>query len=340
MVRFANVQTWPKKSGKAMQQNETPINEREREFRLNMERRRNWYVADFLEYLAVERYLAERTVEEYREDLHIFLEFEFSEENLQSGMMLADIDARTVREFLVFLRKSRKYTPTGINRKLACLRSYFSFLVREGHLPATPMAEVRSAKLPQRLPSVLNIGDMDEIFAAVQRRMDADPGNWMPVRDWAIVEIFYATGMRLDELVKADLPTVDRENMRMLVTGKGNKQRYVFLNESSLQALDTYLKCRPKTHSQAIFLNRFANRISRRGVEKIIAKVIDEAGLLKNASPHTLRHTFATHMLEGGSDLMTIKELLGHSSLGTTQIYTNISRQRMREVYDESHPRE
>ena len=255
-------------------------------------------------------------------------------------MTLADIDARTVREFLVFLRKDRRYTPKGINRKLACLRSYFNFLVREGYVPATPMAEVRSAKTPQHLPSVLNISDMDEIFAAVQRRMSSDPGNWMTVRDWAIVEVFYATGMRLDELVKADIPEIDRENMRMLVTGKGNKQRYVFLNESSLRALDTYLKCRPKTHSPAIFLNRFANRLSRRGVEKIIDKIIDEAGLLHNVSPHTLRHTFATHMLEGGSDLMTIKELLGHASLGTTQIYTNISRQRMREVYDESHPRE
>ncbi|MDO5295881.1 MAG: tyrosine recombinase XerC [bacterium] len=314
------------------------IDDNERQRLLNQEKVRGWYVDDFLEHLSVERYLSERTVAEYGDDLRIFIEF--YQDNLADGMLLADFDARTIREFLKYLRDQRDYTPKGLNRKLACLRSYFRFLAREKHIPVSPMTEVRSAKNKRMLPSVLNLEDMDQIFEAAQRRIAADPLNWHYVRDLAIIELFYATGMRLDELVKSNIADYDRENQRMLVTGKGSKQRYVFLNESAKAALERYLQCRPKTKTQAIFLNRFSQRFSRRGVEIMLNKVIDEAGILHHASPHTLRHTFATHMLEGGSDLMTIKELLGHESLSTTQIYTNISRQRMREVYDSSHPRE
>lgn len=314
------------------------IDDNERQRLLNQEKARGWYVDDFLEHLSVERYLSERTVAEYGDDLRIFIEF--YQDNLADGMLLADFDARTIREFLKYLRDQREYTPKGLNRKLACLRSYFRFLAREKHIPASPMTEVRSAKNKRMLPSVLNLEDMDQIFEAAQRRIADDPLNWHYVRDLAIIELFYATGMRLDELVKSNLADYDRENQRMLVTGKGSKQRYVFLNESAKAALERYLQCRPKTKTQAIFLNRFSQRFSRRGVEIMLDKVIDEAGILHHASPHTLRHTFATHMLEGGSDLMTIKELLGHESLSTTQIYTNISRQRMREVYDSAHPRE
>ncbi len=304
---------------------------------LQRELARNWYVDDFLEYIAVERYLSDRTVTEYGDDLQIFLEF--SKPNFEAGMTLADIDARTIREFLRYLREERQYTPKGLNRKIACLRSYFHFLEHEHYIPASPMNDIRSAKDGRMLPKVLNLEDMEQIFAAAERRIASDPGNWLYVRDLAIVEIFYATGMRLDELVKSNISDYDTENQRILVTGKGNKQRYVFLNDSSRLALERYFKCRPRTKNPAIFLNRFANRFSRRGVEIMLDKVLAEAGILHTASPHTLRHTFATHMLEGGSDLMTIKELLGHQSLSTTQIYTNISRQQMREVYDASHPR-
>ena len=314
------------------------IGDQERERLLQQEKARNWYIDEFLEYLSVERYLAGRTVAEYSDDLRIFIEY--FQDNFADGMVLADVDARTVREFLQYLRDKREYTPKGLNRKLACLRSYFRFLAREKHIPASPMAEVRSAKNNRMLPSVLNLEDMEQIFEAAQRRITSDPLNWHYVRDLAIIELFYATGMRLDELVKSNIADYDQENQRMLVTGKGSKQRYVFLNDSAKEALERYLKCRPKTKCQAIFLNRFSQRFSRRGVEIMLDKVIDEAGIIHHASPHTLRHTFATHMLDGGSDLMTIKELLGHESLSTTQIYTNISRQRMREVYDSSHPRE
>ncbi|MBQ7568502.1 tyrosine-type recombinase/integrase [bacterium] len=202
------------------------------------------------------------------------------------------------------------------------------------------MDNVPSVKNGRMLPSVLNLSEMDQIFEAAQRRIASDPLNWHYVRDLAIIELFYATGMRLDELVKSNLADYDQDNKRILVTGKGNKQRYVFLNDSAREALERYLKCRPKTKNQAIFLNRFAQRFSRRGVEIMLDKVIAEAGIIHHASPHTLRHTFATHLLDGGADLQIIKNLLGHESLSTTQIYLNTSQQRQREVYDKAHPRE
>ena len=316
--------------------NMTP-EEIERQF--SLERDRHWYVDDFLEHIDVERYLSARTVTEYRQDLQIFLDF-FSED-LQSGMLLSNFDARTIREFLKYLRDEKKYTPKALNRKLACLRAYFTFLVHEGHLPFSPMAEVRSAKNRRTLPNVLNIEDMEQILNTAERRILEEPGKWQRVRDVAILEVFYATGMRLDELVKSNIADYDVENQRMLVTGKGGKQRFVFLNDSAKTALERYLQCRPHTSAreQAIFLNRFNGRLSRRSVEKILETILNESGLLKAASPHTIRHSFATHMLEGGSDLVTIQELLGHQSLATTQIYTNISRNRMRQIYDNSHPR-
>ncbi len=151
--------------------------------------------------------------------------------------------------------------------------------------------------------------------------------------------MFYATGMRLAELVGLNLSDLDFEQMSLRVTGKGNKQRMVFMNQSAVKALRIYLACRPNTRTDALFLNRFRDRLSRRAVELMFEKLKNEAGLQKAASPHTLRHSFATHMLEGGSDLVTIQELMGHQSLSTTEIYTNLSRQKMREVYDASHPR-
>lgn len=305
--------------------------------RAELDRARGYYVQDFLEHISVERNLGRRTVVEYEADLKLF--FEFFEPHLQDGLTLAGMDERTIREFLSYLRRQRDYTPQGLNRKIACLKSYFRFLEKEGYVDSTPMNDVKSARGGRLLPKVLTEDEVGVILNRTVERMAEKPGEWGPVRDRAILELFYATGMRLAELVGLDVSDLDLDKRSLRVTGKGNKQRFVFMNEPAVKAVRAYLACRPKVRTDALFLNRFHDRLSRRAVELMFEKVKDEAGLQKAASPHTLRHSFATHMLEGGSDLVTIKELLGHSNLSTTQVYTNISRPRMREVYDESHPR-
>jgi site-specific recombinase XerD len=308
------------------------------ERRAELDRARGYYVRDFLEYLAVERNLLPRTVAEYEADLRIF--FEFYEPHLKEELSLHTMDERTIREFLAFLRRQRGYTPQGLNRKIACLKSYFRFLEHEGHIDKSPMGEVRSARGGKLLPKVLREDELRRLFEAARARVEKNPGAPGPLRDRAILEMFYATGIRLAELVGLNLGDIDLEGMTMRVTGKGQKQRFVFLNRSAVEALQDYLAARPRVRTEAVFLNRFGRRLSRRAVELMFARLLAEAGITRAASPHTLRHSFATHLLEGGSDLVTIKELLGHQNLSTTQIYTNISRARMREVYDRAHPRD
>ena len=303
----------------------------------SLDRARGWYVEDFLEHLAVERNLSRRTVHEYEADLRLF--YEFFTPYLDDGLTLEGMDERTLREFLSYLRRQRDYTPQGLNRKIACLKSYFRFLEKEGHITSSPMEQIRSARGGRLLPKVLSQDEVELILRTAQARMAEKPGEWGPIRDRAILEMFYATGMRLAELVGLNLSDLNLPEMTLRVTGKGNKQRMVFLNEAGLAALQAWLACRPRTRTDALFLNRFRDRLSRRAVELMFEKLKTEAGLEKAASPPTLRQSFATHMLEGGSDLVTIQELMGHQSLSTTQVYTNLSRERMRAVYESSHPR-
>lgn len=303
-----------------------------------IDRARGYYVREFLDYLVVERNLARRTVQEYEQDLALF--FEFFRPYLDEDLTLAGMDERTIREFLTYLKRERGYTAQGINRKLACLKSYFRFLEHEGHVERSPVAEVRSARGGRLLPKVLTLQEVERLLETAAERTRRHPGKLAALRDRAILELFYATGIRLAELVGLDLGDLDLERQSCRVTGKGNKQRFVFLNRSAVRALEEYLAVRPRGREQAVFLNRFGRRLSRRAVELMFDRIRREAGVEKAASPHTLRHSFATHLLEGGSDLVTIKELLGHANLSTTQVYTNISRRRMREVYDQSHPRE
>ncbi|MBI3928254.1 MAG: tyrosine recombinase XerC [Armatimonadetes bacterium] len=302
------------------------------------DRARGYYVQDFLVYLAVERTLSRRTIKEYESDLEIF--FQYLEPYLLEDLTLDGMDARTIREFLAYLRTERGYTANALNRKIACLKSFFRFLEGEGYVSGNPMQRITSAKDGRLLPRVLSENEVSQLLQIASERIEDSSSREFALRDRAILEIFYATGVRLAELAKMNLADLDLEKLSVRVTGKGNKQRFVFLNRTAAQALRDYLAARPKGKCDAVFLNRFRNRLSRRAVELMFNRVLQEAGIEKSASPHTLRHSFATHMLEGGSDLVTIKELLGHSNLSTTQVYTNISRQRMRDVYDSSHPRD
>ncbi len=305
----------------------------------DLHRAHGYYVQDYLLHLSVERSLGRRTIEEYEADLGVF--FSWLEPLFSEGMALGGIDTRTIREFLTDLRKKRGYTPAGLNRKIACLKGYFAYLEVEKILALNPMTRIRSAKEAKLLPKVLSQSEVSRLLDTVEESLQETKFPELRVRDRAIFELFYATGIRLSELVGLDRDDLDFEALSMRVIGKGNKERVVFFNQTSAEAIVDYLKAVPrKAPGGPLFLNRYGARISQRGVEKLFAAVLAKSGLDKHASPHTLRHSFATHLLEEGSDLVTIKELLGHESLQTTQIYTNISKQRMKTVYQRAHPRD
>lgn len=298
-----------------------------------------YYVQDYLLHLSVERSLGRRTVAEYESDLEVF--FNWLEPLFSDGLTFEALDTRTIREFLAHLRHDRNYTSSGLNRKIACLKGYFAYLEVEKILPNNPMTRVRSAKEAKLLPKVLSPEDIGRLLQTVEEQIGETKNPALALRNRAIFELFYATGIRLSELVGLNADDPDFPGKTLRVIGKGRKERVVFFNDVAADAMTEYLQVTPrKEPGGPLFLNRYGARLSQRGVEKMFSKVLKLSGLEKHASPHTLRHSFATHLLEGGSDLVTIKELLGHESLQTTQVYTNISRQRMRAVYERAHPRD
>lgn len=312
----------------------------------NLAKVRNYYIDDFINYLSVERNLSPRTLEEYHHDLLIF--FDFFKPFLEQELTLETIDERTIREFLTYLKVKRKYSSKALNRKLATLKSYFRFLKKEKFIEASPVADIKCAKLEKHLPRVLNVQEVSTLLDSESRLTAArqitpdklsEPEKFIYYRDLAILELFYASGMRISELSGLNFEDLDFENHVIRVTGKGNKQRHVLINNTSVAALKDYLQHRPNVRSNAVFVSRKNVRITPRAIQHMFSKQLTGSGIRKVASPHTLRHSFATHLLEGGSDLMTIKELLGHENLSTTQIYTNISMRRIREVYEDCHPR-
>ncbi len=311
-----------------------------------LEKIRGYYVTDFINYLVVERNLAKRTVKEYERDIRLFLGF--FEKYLEAEMTLNDFDERTIREYLTHLKLDLDYSPRAINRKLAAIKSYFKFIEQERFIEHSPANNIKNTKLDKRLPKVLDEDDVDRLIdtteeVCLEKTPDEyDPENYKSfvyLRDCAIMEILYATGMRISELVNLDIKDIDFKNKTARVTGKGSKQRMVLLNDPAIKALDEYLAVRPDVSITALFLNRYKNKLSARSVEKMFKKNMNRSGVGKPASPHTMRHSFATHLLQGGSDVVTIKELLGHESLATTQIYTNISMNKIKATYENAHPR-
>lgn len=310
-------------------------------------RARNYYLDDFINFLAIERNLSPRTIKEYSHDLKIF--FEFFKPMLEQELTLETIDERTIREFLTYLKMERDYSPKSLNRKISTLKAYFRFLENEGYIDKSPMERVKTVKMGKHFPRVFSRSEVKQILdgkptvgpqAKTKKRkkrtykMPFDP----EIRDKAILELFYATGMRISELSSLNLEDIDFEKKMIKVCGKGNKQRMVIMNDSASQALQDWLKVRPG-RGKAVFLNRNKKRISPRAIQIMFKKKLAKSGVSREGSPHTLRHSFATHLLESGADLVSIKELLGHESLSTTQIYTNIAMNRIKKVYEENFPR-
>ena len=294
-------------------------------------------IAEFATHLRLERGQSPRTSEEYARDIELFGQF------LEPGHLkhapfvkLSSTTISDVRRFVMELMGPRKYTATSVRRKIAALRSYFALQKREGRRADNPAQDVPPPKAPKRLPHVMSEGEVGKLL----RTRVAGKSEFAQRRDLAMMELLYASGIRRAELVGLNVSDVDVERRLMRVIGKGNKQRTVFINQASADAITKYLAVRPRTPDEALFISKRKTRMSHRQAWVIFRQFADLAGLRQHVTPHVMRHSFATHLLENGADLMTIKELLGHESLSTTQIYTNVSLEHMRRSYEEAHPRD
>ncbi|MFO0847751.1 MAG: tyrosine recombinase XerC [Gemmataceae bacterium] len=293
-------------------------------------------LADFLTHLGVEKNSSAHTVKSYREDLSQALGF--LRDHLKKGSTEPrDWNTRTLRAFVAWLHE-QGYAKTTVNRRLAAVRTFGKFLCRQGVLAANPATALRGPRPDKPLPHFLTTD-------AVRKLLDAPPADPLGHRDRAILETLYSAGLRVSELVGLDLLDVDLGDGVAVVRGKGKKERLVVLGEPAKQALTVWLADRQtmlreqKQETTAVFVNRNGTRLTTRSVGRLLAKHLKVAHLDPRTTPHTLRHSFATHMLDAGADIRGVQELLGHRSLATTQIYTHITTQRLQQSYHKAHPR-
>jgi integrase/recombinase XerC len=298
----------------------------------------------FFEHLRYERNASEHTLRNYRIDLgqfHDHLAPADPATGARREFDVRQIDHITIREWLASLHAAGKQK-SSIARKVASLRTFFQFLLREGVVPANPAKLVSTPRLEKKLPVHLTVEDAVRFIETPDTQTD------LGKRDRAILEMLYGTGVRVSELTKLNLRDVDFKNKMVRVKGKRRKERVVPFGEPALHALVDYLQVRarfldnaPATErdEQALFLNYQGTRITTRSVGRMVDKYITECAGIHNISPHSLRHSFATHLLDNGADLRHIQELLGHARLSTTQIYTHVSMEKLIEVYDKTHPK-
>jgi integrase/recombinase XerC len=301
-------------------------------------------LTQFLEHLQYERNVSEHTLRNYQSDLEQFLDYlapMHPKTGKRSAPVLTEIDHISIREWLSTLHNAQK-KKASIARKLAALRTFFQFLVREGLLEVNPAKLVATPRLEKKLPVHLSIEE------AIKFIETPDVTTDLGKRDRAMLELMYATGVRVAELTKLNLGHIDFKNRLIRVTGKRRKERIVPFGEPALDALRTYLDVRDKfldaapvslREPEALFLNYQGTRITTRSVGRMVEKYIDIASGRYEISPHALRHSFATHLLDSGADLRDIQELLGHARLSTTQIYTHVSMEKLIQVYDKAHPK-
>jgi integrase/recombinase XerC len=254
------------------------------------------------------------------------------------GQKLRDVTPEQVKSFLAFLG-TLDYSKSTIARKLATLRSFYKFCLRRSYVDAHPLASIRTPKQEKRLPKFLELEQITKLLAT------PDDNTLLGSRDRAMLEVLFSTGVRVSELVDLNFVDVDFEGQAIRVRGKGKKQRTAPVGPTAIAAIRKYLELRRSDarsasfDQNALFVNKHGQRLSTRSVRRKLDKYLAEAGLDPSISPHTLRHSFATHMLNNGADLRSVQELLGHQSLSTTQVYTHLSTPRLKAVYDEAHPR-
>ncbi len=319
---------------------------------------------EFLSYLKYEKHFSEHTAKCYGADLEQFCQHlsgtqapeqqsgqSFGSEggtatavqtqpqtSLEQKLLAADVN--TIRGFMARLNEEN-YSKSTTARKLATLRSFYKFLVKRNYISANPVATVRTPKQEKKLPKCLE-------FEQIKRLLETPPlDSWLGARDRAMLEVLYSTGMRVSEIVALNMEDVDFLGEVIHIRGKGKKERIAPIGSSALQAIQHYLEFRnrrmtndPDFDTKVLFANKHGKRLSTRSVRRKMDKYLRQAGLDPSISPHTLRHSFATHMLNNGADLRSVQELLGHQSLSTTQVYTHLGTSRMKEVYDQAHPRD
>jgi tyrosine recombinase XerC len=292
---------------------------------------------EFITKLEHEKGFSEHTLRAYHKDLLQFDIFLKSEKRSS----LENINHLLLRKFLAVLR-SKNYSKTTIARKLASIRSFFKFLIREGVLVSNPFEMLRTPKQEEKLPHFLSISDVDVLLKTPDR------SNVMGLRDMAILETLYSTGIRVSELVGLDENNIDFFGGMIKVQGKGRKERLVPIGSHAIKAINKYVDSKSKSkknekkkvsRSGPLFLNKFGGRLTARSVARSLDKYLKMSGVNLLTSPHTFRHSFATHLLDKGADLRAVQELLGHSNLSTTQIYTHVTTERLKSVYDKAHPR-
>jgi integrase/recombinase XerC len=312
-------------------------------------------VTQFLDYLRLEKHFSDYTVKSYGADLIQFDQFLAGEIGPAAAAIPAGVtapkvsptevderaikcEALTVREFLAYLY-GQNYTKSTTARKLATLRSFYKFLIRRGIVSASPLITIRTPKQEKRLPKCLDLEQVQKLLEA--------PGDndLLAARDKAMLEVLYSSGIRVSELVELEMGDIDLQEGVLRVRGKGRKDRLTPIGSQAIKAVQRYFELRtqePKCngpHQARVFLNKHGETLSTRSVRRKLDKYLVMAGLDPGISPHTLRHSFATHLLNNGADLRSVQELLGHQSLSTTQIYTHLSTNRVKEVYDAAHPR-
>jgi tyrosine recombinase XerC len=292
------------------------------------------HLEKFVTYLIAEKNASPYTVKNYRHEIGQFFDF-LKEQGIDSW---GGVDRYILRRYLAWLQ-AEGYVKASITRRISELRSFCRYLVREDILDANPIRVISSPKVPKRLPDYLDLHQVEALLAAPDAT--APQGQ----RDRAIMEVLYASGLRVSELVSLNLSNLDLRHGELRVWGKGAKERLALLGKPACRALTRYIEdgrsklIKEDRATSALFLNRLGSRLSTRSVSNILDKYAKLAGLERRVTPHVMRHTFATHLLDGGADLRTVQELLGHTSLSTTQIYTHVSQARAKEVYRKAHPR-
>ncbi len=294
------------------------------------------YEEAFVNYLRYERNMSPETIRAYEKDLHQFMRF-FSRGD-GSPVTPGEVTSLQVREYLADLRE-KNYQKTTVVRKLATIRSFYKFLMKKGYVTTNPLVEIQTPKVEKRLPHFLAVEEIERLLNAPQGM------GFQPIRDRAILEVLYSTGLRVSELTGLNVGDIDLTGEIIKARGKGRRERIMPIGKPAIESVKKYLEIRntvPRINESdpdALFLNRFGDRLSSRSIRKILDKYIRVTGLNEKTSPHTLRHSFATHLLNRGANLRMVQELLGHKHLSTTQIYTHVTTQAMKSALEEVHPR-
>jgi integrase/recombinase XerC len=287
----------------------------------------------YIRYLEAERHSSKYTIRNYTQDLRHFLKFL----NTENVATLDMVDRHLLRRYIASLQE-QGFEKSSVSRKLSAIRSFYNYLVQLNLLSVNPILVISAPKLDKRLPAFLS---SDEVIRLLDMPDTSTPKGQ---RDKAVLEILYASGLRVSEIASLNLGNMNLETREILVWGKGSKERMTLIGEPAAAAIDRYLRegrrqLLGNSKGDALFVNRYGRRLSQRSIQKAISRYAIAAGIDKRVFPHMMRHSFATHLLDGGADLRVVQELLGHANLSTTQIYTHVTQSRIRTVYLSAHPR-